>query len=244
MIRVDAVTKRFGRVAAVDAVSFALRRGELVGFLGPNGAGKSTLLRLLATFLMPDSGRVLVEDLDAAVQPLEVRRRVGYLPGDTPLYAAMRVASFLDFVGRAHGLDGPLLRARRQAVVDSCGLEAVLGKRVQECSTGFRKRIGLAAALIHDPPVLLLDEPTHGLDPLQVVAFRGLLRQLKAERTILLSSHTIAEVAQVADRLLILHQGRLLADGAVPELCARHGAAPTDLEGLFLAVLRGAGDGR
>lgn len=244
MIRVDAVTKRFGRVAAVDAVSFELRRGELVGFLGPNGAGKSTLLRLLATFLMPDSGRVLVDGLDTAKQPLEVRRRVGYLPGDTPLYAAMRVLSFLDFVGRAHGLDGQRLRERRQAVIDGCGLEPVLGKRVQECSTGFRKRIGLAAALIHDPPVLLLDEPTHGLDPLQVVVFRGLLRQLKAERTILLSSHTIAEVAQVADRLLILHQGRLLADGAVPELCARHGAPPADLEGLFLAVLRGAVDGR
>ena len=238
MITVESVTKQFGSFTAVDQVSFSLKRGELVGFVGPNGAGKSTLLRMLATYLHPTSGRVEVDGVDASRNALEVRRRIGYLAGDTPLYADMRADRFLAFIGKTHGYSGGKLEDRLRWVIDACGLRDALAKRIKECSTGFRKRIGLAGALIHDPEVIILDEPTHGLDPLQVVAFRDLLLRLKPGRTILLSSHIIAEVAHLADRLLILHDGHLLADGTLKELCARAGLPQNDLEGLFLKLIQ------
>jgi ABC-2 type transport system ATP-binding protein len=237
-ICVESVTRRFGRTTAVDDVSFQLGHGELVGFVGPNGAGKSTMLRMLATYLHPDVGRVTVCGHDTVREPLAVRSRVGYLPGDTPLYPEMRVDRFLAFVANAHGLRGPTLRERLGHVVEACALAEVLRKRVKECSTGFRKRIGLATALIHDPAVLLLDEPTHGLDPLQVLSFRELLAGLRSERAILLSSHVVSEVAHLADRVLILHAGRLLADGVLADLCARESLGERDLEGLFVRLVR------
>lgn len=238
MITVDAVTRRFGSLVAVNAVSFALGKGEIVGFVGPNGAGKSTLLKMLATYLLPTSGSLAVDGVDVVRQPLEVRRRIGYLPGDTPLYQEMRTDRYLAFIGRAHGLRGSELAGRLTWVIEACGLAPALPKRIKECSTGFRKRIGLAGALIHDPPVILLDEPTHGLDPLQVLAFRDLLRALRPGRTILLSSHIIAEVAQLADRLLLIHDGCLLADGPVAQLCEKEGLPGTDLEALFVKLIR------
>jgi ABC-2 type transport system ATP-binding protein len=241
MITVDAVTKRFGSLTAVNAVSFALRPGELVGFVGPNGAGKSTVLKMLSTFLYPTSGRISIDGIDALKRPLEVRRRIGYLAGDTPLYPEMRADRFLAFLGKAHGLRGAALEERMRWVVAACGLGDALRKRIKECSTGFRKRIGLAGALIHDPKVIILDEPTHGLDPLQVVAFRDLLKQLTPGRTIILSSHIISEVAHIADRLLIIHEGVLLADGTLEELSAREGLPRDDLEGLFLKLVKSRG---
>ncbi|MBI4603014.1 MAG: ATP-binding cassette domain-containing protein, partial [Planctomycetes bacterium] len=189
------------------------------------------------TYLYPSAGRLLVDGVDAVKHPLDVRRRIGYLAGDTPLYHQMRTDRFLAFLGRAHGFEGEALRERLRWVTEACGLAEALPKRIKECSTGFRKRIGLAGALIHDPDVLLLDEPTHGLDPLQVLAFRDLLGKLKPGRTILLSSHVISEVAHVADRVLIIHQGVLLADGALRELCAREELPETDLEGLFVRLV-------
>jgi ABC-2 type transport system ATP-binding protein len=239
MITVDAVTKQFGSLTAVNAVSFSLKKDELVGFVGPNGAGKSTLLKMLSTFLYPTSGRISIDGVDALKRPLEVRRRIGYLAGDTPLYPEMRADRFLAFLGKAHGLRGPALEERMRWVVEACGLVDALPKRIKECSTGYRKRIGLAGALIHDPRVIILDEPTHGLDPLQVVAFRDLLKRLKAGRTILLSSHIISEVAHISDRLLIIHEGVLLADGTLEELSGREGLPRDDLEGLFLKLVRG-----
>lgn len=238
MITVDAVTRRFGPLVAVNAVTFALGKGEIVGFVGPNGAGKSTLLKMLATYLLPTSGSLAIEGIDVVSQPLEARRRIGYLPGDTPLYQEMRTDRYLAFVGRAHGLRGLELAERLRWVIEACGLASALPKRIKECSTGFRKRIGLAGALVHDPPVILLDEPTHGLDPLQVLAFRDLLRTLRPGRTILLSSHIIAEVAELADRLLLIHDGCLLADGPVDRLCEKEGLPGTDLEGLFVKLIR------
>src|SRR5262245_18097707 len=160
MISVNSVTRCFGTVRAVDGVSFALAKDQIVGFFGPNGAGKSTLLRMLSTYLSPTSGRLEVDGLDVVRRPLEVRSRIGYLPGETPLYHAMRADRFLDFIARAHGLSGARRRDRMAWVVESCGLKEALTKRIKECSTGYRKRIGLVAALIHDPAVLLLDEPT------------------------------------------------------------------------------------
>jgi ABC-2 type transport system ATP-binding protein len=246
VISAESVTKRFGELAAVKDASFSLGIDEIVGFVGPNGAGKSTMLKMLATFLHPTSGRLLVDGLDVVKQPLAVRRRIGYLPGDTPLYQEMRADRFLDFIARAHGLRGGRLKERLDWVIENCSLTSVLAKKVKECSTGFRKRIGLAASQIPDPQVILLDEPTHGLDPLQVLAFRELLRRLRPGRTILLSSHVIAEVAAICDRLLIIHEGRLLADGTLAELCGKMGLPEGDLEGLFIRLVQenstGAGE--
>lgn len=238
MITVEAVTKRFGSLTAVNQVSFSLNRNEIVGFVGPNGAGKSTLLRMLSTYLYPTSGRLLVDGLDVVKQPLEVRRKIGYLAGDTPLYHEMRTDRFLAFLARSHGYSGAKLEERLRWVTESCALADALPKRIKECSTGFRKRIGLAGALIHDPQVIILDEPTHGLDPLQVLAFRDLVRNLKTGRTILLSSHIIAEVAQIADRFLLIHDGHLLADGTLKDLCVREGLPEKDIEGLFVKLVR------
>lgn len=238
LITVDAVSKRFGSLVAVNAVSFSLQRDEIVGFVGPNGAGKSTLLKILATYLFPTAGEVSIDGINAIRQPLQARRKIGYLPGDTPLYPEMRTDRYLAFVAQAHGYSGSALKDRLEWVTEACGLAEALLKRIKECSTGYRKRIGLAGALIHDPPVILLDEPTHGLDPLQVLTFRELLRKLRPGRTILLSSHIISEVAQLADRLLLIHDGHLLADGPVNQLCQKEGLGATDLEGLFLNLVR------
>ena len=178
MIRVESATRRYGFLTAVDEVSFAVDQGEIVGFVGPNGAGKSTMLKMLSTFIHPTAGTISIDGLDVVEHPLAVRRRIGYLSGDTPLYQEMRVDKFLRFIARARGLEGDALQQGLARAVALCGLEDVLTQRVKECSTGFRQRIGLATAMVHDPPVLLLDEPTHGFDPLQVLAFRDTLRTL------------------------------------------------------------------
>jgi ABC-2 type transport system ATP-binding protein len=180
--------------------------------------------------------------LDVALAPLEVRRRIGYLSGDTPLYLDMRVDKFLRFVGRARGLRGAELAGHFERVVQTCGLQGVLAQRVGHCSTGYRQRIGLASALIHDPPILLLDEPTHGFDPLQVIAFRQLLRELSRDRAVIFSTHIIADVEAASDRVLIIHQGRLLAQGRLPELAAASGKPGAGLEALFAHLVQTSGD--
>jgi ABC-2 type transport system ATP-binding protein len=242
MIAVESVTRYYGPLRAVDQVSFAVERGEIVGFVGPNGAGKSTVLKMLSTFLLPSAGRILVDGLDTALDPLEVRRRIGYLSGDTPLYLDMRVDKFLRFVGRARGLRGPELAHHFERTAQVCGIQEVLQQRVGQCSTGFRQRIGLASALIHDPPILLLDEPTHGFDPLQVIAFRQLLRQLSRERAVLFSTHIIADVEAASDRVLIIHQGRLLAQGRLPELAASIGNPRAGLEEVFARLVQASAE--
>ena len=242
MIEVESVTRYYGTLKAVDQVSFALNRGEIVGFVGPNGAGKSTVLKMLSTFLLPSAGRILVDGLDTAQQPLEVRRRIGYLSGDTPLYGDMRVDKFLRFVGRARGLRGAALSQHLERTVETCSLQSVLLQRVGQCSTGFRQRLGLASALIHDPPILLLDEPTHGFDPMQVLAFRQLLRALSRERAVLFSTHIIADVEAASDRVIIIHQGRLLAQGPLPELAAAAGKPGIGLEALFAHLVQTSQD--
>lgn len=224
MIRVAGVTRRYGALTAVDQVSFEVQPGEIVGFLGPNGAGKSTLLKMLSTYLEPTEGRVEVGGHDTVRASLAARKSVGYLPEHNALYETMRVDRLLSFAGRAHGLSGDHLEQRLRFVTERCQLEEVLRKRISECSKGFRQRIGVAAALIHDPPALLLDEPTHGLDPLQVVAFRDLLFDLRPERAILFSSHILSEVLEISDRLLVIHRGKLLLDQPKAELEAAAGS--------------------
>jgi ABC-2 type transport system ATP-binding protein len=238
MIHVDNVTRRYGSLTAVDQVSFDVETNEIIGFVGPNGAGKSTMLKMLSTFLLPTEGQIAVDGFDVVENPLAVRRRIGYLSGDTPLYREMRVDKFLRFIGRARGLEGEALEKGFEWAVDVCGLDAVLLQRVDECSTGFRQRIGLATALIHDPPILLLDEPTHGFDPMQVMAFRDMLMRLKTDRAILFSTHIIADVEAVSDRVLIIHQGQLLGDGRIADLAEQNDISGAGLEALFAHLVR------
>jgi ABC-2 type transport system ATP-binding protein len=240
MIRVERATKRYGSLFAVEQASFEVRAGEVVGFLGPNGAGKSTLLRMLATSLAPTSGRLTVAGQDVVREPLAARARTGYLPEHNPLFDAMRVREWLEFAARARGLPAARRTERLAFVVERCGLGEVLGKRIRACSKGFRQRIGLAAALIHDPPVLLLDEPTHGLDPLQVVAFRDLVRELRPGRAILFSSHVLAEVAESSDRLLAIQRGRIVLDRPLAELRQDGAQRGATLEQLVLEAFAGA----
>ncbi len=241
MIHVENVSKRYGETLAVDRVSFDVNVGEIVGFLGPNGAGKSTVLKMISTWLPPDSGRILVSGHDVEKDPLSVRRALGYLPEHNALYDGMRVDRFLSFVGRARGLGGARLAERTDWAVGACSLQAVLGKRVHQCSKGYRQRIGVAAALLHDPPVIVLDEPTHGLDPLQVVAFRDFLRALRPGRAILFSSHILSEVTAISERLLVIQHGRLLADAPVSEMQERAKKEQQTLEETILQIVKAKG---
>ncbi|MBK33941.1 MAG: multidrug ABC transporter ATP-binding protein [Gemmatimonadetes bacterium] len=237
-IELESVSKYFRDFCAVDDVSFGVDREEIVGFVGPNGAGKSTCLKMLATYLTPTRGKVAVEGLDSVESSLGVRRRIGYLSGDTPLYAQMRVDRLVRFVAEARGLEGGDLRTGIERVVEVCGIEPVMTKRVSACSTGFRQRVGLATALVHDPAVLILDEPTHGFDPIQVLAFRETLEGLKAGRAILFSSHIIQEVSALSDRIVIINEGRILADGPPGELAKEAGRETTEMDEVFAHFVR------
>lgn len=240
MIQVEHVTKRYGATLAIDDVSLRVERGDVVGFLGPNGAGKSTLLRLLSTWLVPDSGTITVAGHDTRRAPLSVRRSLGYLPEHNALYETMRVDRFLAFIGRMHGLEGARLVERTAWVVEACQLGSVLAKKIQHCSKGFRQRVGVAGALIHDPPVVLLDEPTHGLDPLQVALFLEFVRGLAREHAVLFSTHVLSEAVTVADRLLVIHAGRFLLDAPVPAVRERARAAGRSIEDELLELVRAA----
>ncbi len=238
MIKVKSTTRRYGSLTAVDRVSFEVDKNEIVGFVGPNGAGKSTMLKMLSTFIHPTEGSITVAGHDAVTSPLAVRHNIGYLSGDTPLYQEMRVDKFLRFIAEARGLSGNEMEQSLAKTIHLCSLDSVLKQRVKECSTGFRQRIGLATALVHDPPVLLLDEPTHGFDPMQVLAFRDTLRSLRENRAILFSTHIIGDVEAISDRVLIIHQGRLLGDGRVEDLAESAGIPGAGLEEVFAHLVR------
>jgi ABC-2 type transport system ATP-binding protein len=240
MIEVDHVRRNYGPVRAVDDVSFRIAPGEIVGFLGPNGAGKSTLLKMMCTWLAPTEGRIAIDGHDTVKEPLAVRRVLGYLTEHNALYDGMRVDRFLGFCGRTRGLSGAKLKERTDWAVQACTLQSVLGKRVNQCSKGFRQRIGVAAALLHDPKVILLDEPTHGLDPLQVVAFRDFIRSLRPGRAILFSSHILNEVVTISDRVLMMNHGKLLADVPVGELQARAQKRNASVEVVILDIVTAA----
>ncbi len=211
MIKVDNLTKRFGRHPAVSGATFAVKQGEVVGFLGPNGAGKTTTIRMLTGFLPPTSGSAAIDGLNVNRDSLEARRRIGYLPESVPLYRDMRIREYLRFRGQLKGLSGNALRIRMDEVIDLCGLRGVRRKMIKTLSKGFRQRVGLADALIHDPPLLILDEPTNGLDPNQIRAIRHLIKQLGQSHTILLSTHILSEVEMICDKIVIIDGGKILA---------------------------------
>ncbi|MFH2001500.1 MAG: ATP-binding cassette domain-containing protein [Planctomycetota bacterium] len=218
MIEVDRLSKRFGSTRAVDQISFQIRRGEVVGFLGPNGAGKTTTMRLMTRYLTADSGTVLIDGIDVQEDPLSVRRRVGYLPESAPLYHDLSVIESLKFVAAIRGIPRTARKERLSEVISVCGLGNVLTRDVGVLSKGFRQRVGLAQTLIHDPDILILDEPTSGLDPNQIVEIRELIRSIGREKTIIISSHILAEVQASCGRVLILHQGKIVGDGTAAGL--------------------------
>jgi len=218
MVLVDGVYKSFGPVKAVQGISFELQPGQIAGLLGPNGAGKTTTLRMITGYLLPDQGRVLINGYDTIDQAREAHRRLGYLPESTPLYPEMRVTDYLTFRGKLFGLDRHQRRRAIEHVIARCWLKDVRKRRIGKLSKGFKQRVGLAAALLHNPPVLILDEPTNGLDPAQIRETRQLVRELAAERTMLLSSHILPEVEKLCDRVIIVAAGKVRADGAPLQL--------------------------
>ena len=218
MISVTQLTKAYGNVLAVDHISFDVGKGQIVGFLGPNGAGKSTTLRVLTCYLPPTSGGATVNGFDIFHQSEEVRRNLGYLPENTPLYGEMKVQEYLDFRGRLRGMDRDARRNRIEYVVKKCWLTEFRNRVIGHLSKGMRQRVGLADALLHNPAVLILDEPTVGLDPSQVIETRKLLSELAGQHTILLSTHILREVEAVCDRAIFIRQGRIVAQGTLEEL--------------------------
>ena len=216
MISLQSVSMRFGSTVAVNNVSFSLDGPGTVGLLGPNGAGKSTTMRLITTYLEPTEGRITVGGIDTAEDPLRVRQLLGYLPEQTPVYPEMQADEYLRFTAAVRGVAEPAKRV--DWVVDACGLGPVLKRPIIELSKGYKQRVGLAQALLHDPKVLILDEPTSGLDPIQTLAMRDLIAELAREKTILLSSHILSEVSANTDRVIVINQGSLIADGTLESL--------------------------
>jgi ABC-2 type transport system ATP-binding protein len=217
MIDVAQLTKRYGSTLALDHVTFAIQPGEVVGLLGPNGAGKTTMLKLLTGYLPPTEGSARVAQYDIVEQSLDVRRRIGYLPETNPLYEELAVYESLEWTARLRGMAASAYPAAIRKVIESCGLASVVGKDIAQLSKGFRQRVGLAQAILHDPEILILDEPTSGLDPNQQTEVRQLIQTLKQKKTVLLSTHILSEAQSACDRVLIIHKGKIVADGT-PDL--------------------------
>jgi ABC-2 type transport system ATP-binding protein len=218
MIEVRGLVKRYGTVEAVRGVSFSVGREEILGFLGPNGAGKTTVMKILTGFHFPGGGTVLVDGISVEEEPVEVKKRTGYLPETVPLYGELTVSEYLNFIADARGIAGPERKRAVGAAVDACGLGEVRQKRIETLSKGYRQRTGLAQAILHDPPILILDEPTSGLDPNQIIEIRGLIKELGRRKTVILSTHILQEVEATADRVLILNEGSIAAQGTPEEI--------------------------
>src|SRR2546428_8385425 len=231
MIEVENLTKRYGRTTAVDGISFVVKKGEIRGFLGPNGAGKTTTMRILTCYLPPTEGTARVAGHDVFEEPLEVKRRVGYIPESPPLYPDMDVDTFLDFCAKIKGVAKAQRRARMDAAIEKCRVGDVRKTLIGKLSKGYRQRVGLAQAILHDPEVLILDEPTAGLDPKQIIETRELIRGLGGEHTIVLSTHILPEVEMTCGRVVIINKGRVVAEDT-PESLARRlrGAGALRLE--------------
>ncbi len=218
MITVNGLTKRYARTVAVDHISFEVQKGQIVGFLGPNGAGKTTTMRILTCFLPPSEGSATVAGFDVMEKPLEVKKRIGYLPETPPLYPEMETREYLTFVGKLKGLSGSALATRVAEVSERCSIADVSNKLLGKLSKGYRQRVGLAQAIIHNPDVLILDEPTAGLDPKQINETRELIRSLAGDHTIILSTHILPEVEQTCERVIIINKGKLVATDSVHNL--------------------------
>jgi ABC-2 type transport system ATP-binding protein len=220
MIEVQALSKSFGATRALDSISFTVPTGQIMGFLGPNGAGKTTTMKIITCFMPATAGQVLVDGLDAQEHSLAVRRKIGYLPENNPLYTEMNVLDYLTFVQKLRGIPSSEHSPRNKRMVELCGLGEVVRKDIGELSKGYRQRVGLAQAIIHEPEILILDEPTVGLDPNQIVEIRALIKELGRAKTLILCTHILSEVEQACDRVLIINRGRIVGDGSPESLRA------------------------
>ena len=218
MIKVQDLSKNYGDVQAVKSINFEIDDGEIVGFLGENGAGKTTTLKMLTGYLVPTKGNVEINDLNINDSALEIQKQIGYLPELNPLYPEMSVYEYLEFIARVRNITGKSFREALARVVERCGLQGVVHKLVSSCSKGYKQRIGLAGSMIHDPKILILDEPVTGLDPNQIVEIRELIKSLGREKLVLMSSHILQEIQATVDRIMIIHQGEIVANGTNEEL--------------------------
>ena len=218
MIKVQDLSKNYGDVQAVKSINFEIDDGEIVGFLGENGAGKTTTLKMLTGYLVPTKGNVEINDLNFNDSALEIQKQIGYLPELNPLYPEMSVYEYLEFIARVRNITGKSFREALARVVERCGLQGVVHKLVSSCSKGYKQRIGLAGSMIHDPKILILDEPVTGLDPNQIVEIRELIKSLGREKLVLMSSHILQEIQATVDRIMIIHQGEIVANGTNEEL--------------------------
>jgi ABC-2 type transport system ATP-binding protein len=232
MIEVEHLTKYYGDILGIEDISFKISKGEIVGFLGPNGSGKTTTMRILTTYLPGTSGTARVAGFDVQEQPMEVRKRIGYLPEHPPLYNDMTVRSYLEFVARIKGVKKAEVDERVERAISLCALDEMKTRQIKKLSKGYRQRTGLAQALIHDPPVLILDEPTIGLDPHQNAEMRDLIRGLAGDQTIILSTHILPEVTLTCQRAIIIHRGKIMVDDSLENL-----TKGKDLEQVFLRLI-------
>lgn len=217
-IQVQDVNKNFGQFKAVQDLSFNIKKGEIVGFLGPNGAGKTTTMRLLTSYYTPDTGKILINGVDNAEHDLETRKSIGYLPENNPLYEDLLVSEYLSFIADLRGMKGPIRKNNLEQTIEEAGLSEVFHRPISELSKGYHQRVGLAGAILHRPSILILDEPTEGLDPNQRISMRDLVKSLGVERTVLVTTHVMQEVETTCERVLVINRGRLIADSPVEDI--------------------------
>lgn len=232
MIEVQNISKSYGATKAVQEVSFRVEKGEVLGFLGPNGAGKSTTMRVLTCYIPADSGTASIAGFDIYTHPVEVKKRVGYLPENNPLYMDMGALQYLKFIAKMRNIPTSSLKTKVEQVIEICGLASMISKDVGELSKGFRQRLGLAQTLIHEPEVLILDEPTLGLDPYQIIEIRNLIKSIGSEKTVILSSHILPEVSATCDRVLIINRGKIVGSGTPQELASMSHAGQSILTSI------------
>jgi len=237
MIEISNLTKKFGSNIALDNITLSVKKGEVLGFLGPNGAGKTTTMKIITSFWTPTSGKVEVDGLDVSQNSLAIRKKIGYLPETVPLYDDMRVYEYLKFVAEIRGLAKDGIKKRIKEVISICGLNKVVRQPIEELSKGFRQRVGLAQAIMHNPDILILDEPTTGLDPNQIAEIRNLIKELGKEKTVIFSTHILAEVSATCDRVIIINNGRIVGHGTPDELAAKAGS-----QEIIYVKIKGAKD--
>lgn len=221
------LTKTYGQQHAVNDISFTVEQGEIVGFLGPNGAGKSTTMKIATSYLPPSAGQVLIDGIDVTNEPLRVKQITGYLPEHNPLYLDLYVHEYLHFIGRLYGLSGKTLKLRAGEMIEQCGLTREQNKKIEALSKGYRQRVGLAQALLHDPKVLILDEPTTGLDPNQIIEIRKLIKDFSKNKTVIFSTHIMQEVQALCNRVVVINKGKIVADDRLENLMKQQGDVVT-----------------
>lgn len=223
MIEIKHLTKKFGSTTILDDISFSVKTGEILGFLGPNGAGKSTTMKIITSFWTPTSGSIEVDGHDVASESIVTRQKIGYLPETVPLYEDMRVYEYLRFVAEVRGITKDKIKDRIREVIEKCGLKKVIRQPIEELSKGYRQRVGLAQSIMHNPDILILDEPTTGLDPNQIAEIRNLIKELGKEKTVIFSTHILSEVSATCDRVIIINNGKIVGEGSPSELMAKAG---------------------